>query len=304
MAEKVDTKDESAVRAFFEAFLEPSQVVLTEGTETGLATGYYEPLLRGSRTRRGPYQTPLYRVPPDLVTVDMAGVYPQLKGLRLRGRLKGKRLLPYPTRREIRLSHCLAGQEIIWVDDAIDAFFLQIQGSGRVFLEETNETIRLAYADQNGRPYRAIGQYLIEQGEIKREALSAQQIRQWLIEHPSRLDEVFDTNPSYVFFREEKLTDPSVGPKGALGVPLTAGRSVAVDPKYIPLGVPLFIETTEPGGETALRRMVMAQDTGGAIRGAIRLDYFWGFGSKAGALAGNMKQPVRIWLLQPRSTNR
>lgn len=304
MAEKVDAKDEVAVRAFFEASLEPLQVVLTDGTETGLATGYYEPLLRGSRTRHGPYQTPLYRTPPDLVTVDMTTVYPQLKGLRLRGRLEGKRLLPYPARREIRLGNCLAGQEIVWVDDAVDAFFLQIQGSGRVFLEETGETIRLAYAEQNGRPYRAIGRYLAEQGEIKWEAVSAQRIRQWLAEHPSRMHEVLDTNPSYVFFAEEKLADSGAGPKGALGVPLTAGRSVAVDPRYIPLGTPLFIDTTEPGGKATLRRLVMAQDTGGAIRGAVRLDYFWGFGNETGDLAGNMKQPVRIWLLQPKSTEK
>lgn len=301
MAEKVDAKDEGAVRAFFEASLEPWQVVLADGTETGLATGYYEPLLRGSRTRHGPYQTPLYRAPPDLVTVDLAAAYPQLKGLRLRGRLEGKRLLPYPTRGEIRMGNHLAGQEIVWVDDAVDAFFLQVQGSGRVFLEETGETIRLAYADQNGRPYRAIGRYLADKGEIRREAVSAPRIRQWLAEHPSRIHEVLDTNPSYVFFAEEKLADPGAGPKGAMGVPLTAGRSVAVDPRHVPLGTPLFVETTEPGGKTPLRRMVMAQDTGGAIRGAIRLDYFWGFGSEAGTKAGNMKQPAKVWLLQPKS---
>lgn len=303
MAGRVDAKDERAVRAFFEAALEPWQVVLKDGTRSGLATGYYEPLLRGSRTRHGPYRTPLYRVPADLVTVDMAAAYPQLKGLRLRGRLEGRRLLPYPTRGEIRLKNLLAGQEIVWVDDEVDAFFLQVQGSGRVFLEETGETIRLAYADQNGRPYRAIGSYLADRGEMKREAVSAQRIRQWLGRHPSRLHEVLDANPSYVFFREEKLADPGIGPKGALGVPLTAGRSVAVDSRHVPLGTPLFVDTTEPGSKTPLRRMVMAQDTGGAIRGAIRLDYFWGFGSKAGEQAGNMKQPVSIWLLLPRDEN-
>lgn len=303
MAGRVDAKDERAVRAFFEAALEPWQVVLKDGTRSGLATGYYEPLLRGSRTRHGPYRTPLYRVPADLVTVDMAAAYPQLKGLRLRGRLEGRRLLPYPTRGEIRLKNLLAGQEIVWVDDEVDAFFLQVQGSGRVFLEETGETIRLAYADQNGRPYRAIGSYLADRGEMKREAVSAQRIRQWLGRHPSRLHEVLDANPSYVFFCEEKLADPGIGPKGALGVPLTAGRSVAVDSRHVPLGTPLFVDTTEPGSKTPLRRMVMAQDTGGAIRGAIRLDYFWGFGSKAGEQAGNMKQPVSIWLLLPRDEN-
>lgn len=303
MAGRVDAEKESAVRAFFETALQPQQVVLKDGTETGLATGYYEPLLRGSRTRQGAYQTPLYRTPPDLVTVELAAVYPQLKGMRLRGRLEGKRLLPYPSRGEIRRSNCLAGQEIVWVDDAVDAFFLQVQGSGRVFLEETGETIRLAYAEQNGRPYRAIGGYLAEQGEMKRGEVSAQRIRQWLGENPSRLDEVLDANPSYVFFREEKLADAGIGPKGALGVPLTPGRSVAVDPRHIPLGTPLFIDTTEPGSRTPLQKMVMAQDTGGAIRGAVRLDYFWGFGHEAGMRAGSMKQPVRIWILQPKDRN-
>lgn len=302
-AGKVDAQKEGEVRAFFETALEPWQVVLTDGTETGLATGYYEPLLHGSRTRHGAYRTPLYGTPPDLVTVDLAAVYPQLKGMRLRGRLEGKRLLPYPTRGEIRRSNCLAGQEIVWVDDAVDAFFLQVQGSGQVVIEETGETIRLAYADQNGRPYRAIGGYLAEKGEIKREAVSAQRIRQWLGDNPSRLDEVLDANPSYVFFREEKLADPSAGPKGALGVPLTPGRSVAVDPRHVPLGLPLFIDTTEPGSKMPLSRLVMAQDTGGAIRGAIRLDYFWGFGNEAGERAGNMKQPVRLWILQPKNRN-
>ncbi|MCM1128712.1 MAG: murein transglycosylase A [Alistipes senegalensis] len=302
-AGKVDAQREGEVRAFFETALEPWQVVLTDGTETGLATGYYEPLLHGSRTRQGAYRTPLYGTPPDLVTVDLATVYPQLKGMRLRGRLEGKRLLPYPSRGEIRKSNCLAGQEIVWVDDAVDAFFLQVQGSGRVVIEETGEIIRLAYADQNGRPYRAIGGYLADKGEIKREAVSAQRIRQWLGDNPSRLDEVLDANPSYVFFREEKLADPGAGPKGALGVPLTPGRSVAVDPRHVPLGLPLFIDTTEPGSKTPLSRLVMAQDTGGAIRGAIRLDYFWGFGNEAGERAGNMKQPVRLWILQPKNKN-
>ncbi|MCM1512999.1 MAG: MltA domain-containing protein [Oxalobacter formigenes] len=302
-AGKVDAQKEDEVRVFFETALEPWQVVLTDGAETGLATGYYEPLLHGSRTRHGAYRTPLYGTPPDLVTVDLSAVYPQLKGMRLRGRLEGKRLLPYPSRGEIRRSNCLAGQEIVWVDDAVDAFFLQIQGSGRVVIDETGEIIRLAYADQNGRPYRAIGGYLADKGEIKREAVSAQRIRQWLADNPSRLDEVLDANPGYVFFREEKLADPGTGPKGALGVPLTPGRSVAVDPRHVPLGLPLFIDTTEPGGKTPLSRLVMAQDTGGAIRGAIRLDYFWGSGNEAGERAGNMKQPVRLWILQPRNKN-
>jgi membrane-bound lytic murein transglycosylase A len=240
-------------------------------------------------------------VPADLVVVDLAASYPQLKGLRLRGRLDGRRLVPYPTRREIRESGHLAGKEIVWVSDPVDAFFLQVQGSGRVWMAESGETIRVAYADQNGHPYRSIGRYLVDMGEMKLEEASAQRIRKWLAENPALFNEVLDANPSYVFFQEEKLENPETGPKGALGVPLTGGRSVAVDPQHIPLGFPLFIDTTEPNSDIPLQRMVMAQDTGGAIRGALRLDYFWGFGSEAGELAGKMKQPVRIWILLPKN---
>ncbi|MCL1886391.1 MAG: murein transglycosylase A [Betaproteobacteria bacterium] len=299
LAEKV-RGEESEIRTFLETFLEPYQVVLTDGNDTGMITGYYEPLLQGSRIQTARYQTPLYRVPPDLIVVDLAVTYPQLKGLRLRGKLNGKRLVPYLTRSEIRESRHLAGSEIVWVDDPVDAFFLQVQGSGRVFIEKTGETIRVAYGDQNGHPYRSIGRYLVDKGEMKLEEASAQRIKKWLSEHPARLNEVLDANPSYVFFREEKLDNPQIGPKGALGVPLTGGRSVAVDSRHIPLGVPLFINTTEPNSDVLLQRLVMAQDTGGAIKGVLRLDYFWGFGNEAGERAGKMKQPVKMWILQPK----
>lgn len=301
VAEKVNAEDEGQIREFFERTLEPWQVVLSNGNDTGMTTGYYEPLLHGSRTRNAQYQTPLYGVPTDLVVVDMAASYPQLKGLRLRGRLDGRRLVPYLTRGEIRESGRLAGKEIVWVNDPVDAFFLQVQGSGRVLIAESGETIRLAYADQNGHPYRSIGRYLVGRGEMKLEEASAQRIKKWLSENPARFNEVLDANPSYVFFREEKLENPGIGPNGAMGVPLTGGRSVAVDPRHIPLGVPLFVDTTAPNSDIPLQRMVMAQDTGGAIKGVLRLDYFWGFGSQAGEMAGKMKQPVRIWMLLPKN---
>lgn len=301
MAEKIDREDEGEIRAFFESSLEPWQVVLSNGNDTGMTTGYYEPLLYGSRRKTAQYQTPLYGVPADLVVVDLAASYPQLKGLRLRGRLDGRRLVAYPTRGEIRESRHLAGKEIVWVNDPVDAFFLQVQGSGRVHIAESGETIRVAYADQNGHPYRSIGRYLVDKGEMKLEEASAQRIKKWLSENPARFNEVLDANPSYVFFREEKLDNPETGPKGALGVPLTGERSVAVDPRHIPLGIPLFIDTTEPNSDVVLQRMVMAQDTGGAIKGILRLDYFWGFGTRAGEQAGKMKQPVRIWMLQPKN---
>jgi len=300
IAQGIDVADSSAIRNFFEAFFDPYQVINPDGTKSGLITGYYEPLLNGSRQRGGVYQTPLYQAPSDLLTIDMANVYPELTGMRLRGRLVGNKVVPYPSRAELLQSGALAGQEIAWVDDSVGAFFLQIQGSGRVLLADTNETVRLAYADQNGRPYKSIGRYLIDKGELKLEQASAQGIKNWIAKNPSREEEVLNANPSYVFFREEKITDPNQGPKGALGVALSEKRSVAIDPKYIPLGVPLFINTTEPNSTVPLQRLMMAQDTGGAIRGAVRADFFWGFGAKAGEMAGRMKQPGMVWVLWPK----
>ncbi len=299
-AQSINIKEENEVRAFFETHLEPRQITLKDNQETGIATGYYEPILYGSKTQNSEYQIPLYSVPSDLISVNLSSIYPELKGLRLRGKLKGKKLVSYPTRAEIRQKKNFSAKEIVWVNDAVDAFFLQVQGSGRILLKETGDMIRLAYADQNGHPYCSIGKYLIEKGEMKLGEASAQRIKAWLQKNPHRLNEVLDANPSYVFFREEKLENPQVGPKGALGVPLTAMRSVAVDPQYIPLGFPLFIDTTEPNSTNLLQMMVMAQDTGSAIKGALRIDYFFGSGNEAGDLAGKMKQPVRIWMLQPK----
>jgi len=225
-------------------------------------------------------------------------VYPQLKGMRLRGRLSGRSVVPYSTRAEIARAP-FAGKELLWVNDPVEAFFLEVQGSGRVQLD-TGETVRVAYADQNGHPYKAIGRWLVEQGELTAEQVTAQGIRAWIVANPARRQELFNVNPSYIFFREEKLPDASLGPKGALGVPLTPGRSVAIDPSFIPLGAPLFLATTEAGSELPMRRLMMAQDTGGAIRGAVRADFFYGFGPDAVDRAGKMKQRGQIWVLLPR----
>lgn len=300
IAQSVDVADSVAIRRFFEAFFDPYQVINPDGTESGLITGYYEPLLNGSRKRAGVYQTPLYQAPSDLLTIDMANLYPELKGMRLRGRVVGNKVVPYPSRAELLKSSALAGQEIAWVDDSVDAFFLQVQGSGRVFFADTNETVRLAYADQNGRPYKSIGRYLVDKGELKLDQASAQGIKNWIAKNPAREEEVLNANPSYVFFKEEKISDPNQGPKGALGVALSGKRSVAIDPKFIPLGAPVFINTTEPNSTAPLKRLMMAQDTGGAIRGAVRADFFWGFGGEAGEMAGRMKQSGMLWVLWPK----
>jgi membrane-bound lytic murein transglycosylase A len=300
-ARVVDAADGAAVRQFFEQYFVPNLVRASDGADTGLITGYYEPMLRGARKRGGAFQTPLYRVPDDLLTVDLAGVYPSLKGMRLRGRLSGKTVVPYSTRSEIERAK-LGGKELVWVDDAVEAFFLEVQGSGRVQLDDAGETVRIAYADQNGHPYKAIGRWLVEQGELTVEQGTAQGIKAWIAAHPERRQELFNVNPSYIFFREERLADASVGPKGALGVPLTPARSVAIDPAFIPLGAPLFLATTEAGSEVPMRRLMMAQDTGGAIRGAVRADFFYGFGGMAPDNAGRMKQRGTIWVLLPKAT--
>lgn len=278
----------------------PHQVFNPDGSDTGLVTGYYEPLLRGARKRGGAYQTPLYRAPDDLLTVDLASVYPELKGMRLRGRLVGNRIVPYPTRADMNQSNALAGKELVWVDDPIEAFFLQVQGSGRVQLSDTKEIVRIAYADQNGHPYKSIGRYLVDKGEMTLDQASMQSIKTWFVKNPARQQELLNANPSFVFFREEKLPDPKLGPKGSLGVPLTAQRSIAVDVQFIPLGVPVFLATTQPNKDAPLERLMLAQDTGGAIKNPVRADFFWGFGAEAGAKAGKMKQRGAMWILLPK----
>ena len=300
IARDVNASDQKSVRQFYEAFFTPLQVFNPDGSDTGLVTGYYEPLLRGARKRGGSYQTALHLVPDDLLTVDLASVYPELKNMRLRGRLQNGKVVPYPARAELVKSGALQGKELLWIDDAIDTFFLQVQGSGRVQLADGGPVVRVAYADQNGHPYKSIGRYLVERGEMTLDQASAQSIKAWYAAHPERQQELLNANPSYVFFKEESLQDPKKGPKGALGVALTAQRSIAVDTQFVPLGAPVFLSTTQPNSTTPLQRLMMAQDTGGAIKNAVRADYFWGFGNEAGEKAGRMKQRGSMWVLLPK----
>jgi membrane-bound lytic murein transglycosylase A len=295
--------DADFVRGFLEQQLQPYRVLRVTGRKretTGLVTGYFEPLLHGSRERSDVFATPLYSRPDDLLIVDLADVVPELKGKRVRGRVEGNRVVPYYSRAATREAPGLAGHEIVWIDNALDAFMLEVQGSGRVQLT-TGEIIRLQYEDQNGHPYRSIGKYLADQGVMTIDQVNMPAIRAWLAANPQRQNEVLDSNPSVVFFREAPLEDPSVGPKGAMGVPLTAGRSIAVDPKFLKLGAPMFLSTTAPGTGAPLQRLVVAQDTGGAIRGPTRADFFFGFGSEAGAQAGMMKHDGEMWLLWPKA---
>jgi membrane-bound lytic murein transglycosylase A len=296
---QVNSADVRAVRHFFEQNFLPYKMVADDGNEQGLITGYYEPLLQGSRKQHGVYQTPLHAPPPDLVTINPATASPEVKGY-LKGRRVGTKIVPYWTRAELFSSSVLKGREIVWVDDPVEAFFLQVQGSGRVYLAETNETIRVAFADQNGHTYKSIGRYLVDKGEMTLSQASAQSIKKWIKDNPARERELFNANPRYVFFREEKVTDPSIGPRGALNVPLTGERSIAIDPSMVPLGAPVFLATTQPNSNVPLQRLVVAQDTGYAIRGAVRADFFWGYGYAAGERAGSMKQQGEVWVLLPK----
>lgn len=279
--------------------------LLDDQQPDGLLTGYYEPLLTGSRQQEHPRQVPLRAMPTDLLIIDLSAVAPSLKGLRLRGRLDGQRVVPYANRQQIEdgeRRHGVGEQPVIaWADDPVDAFFLEIQGSGRLQLRD-GTMIRIGYADQNGHPYKAIGSTLVQRGALKKEEVTAPAIQAWLRAHPEEGRKVMQTNPGVVFFRElpEDTNDPGAGPLGAMSVPLTPNRSLAVDRKHVPLGSPVFIQSTHPISQQPMARVMMAQDTGGAIRGRRRGDYFWGFGSEAGLAAGLMKAPARMWVLVPR----
>ncbi len=293
----LDIASNDALRAFFERRFTPWQLRNGDGSEQGLITGYYEPLLYGSRVKTARFRFPVYGEPDDLLVIDLAKLYPQLKGLRLRGRVEGKRVVPYYDRAAIEGEHAPKGKEILWVDDEIGLFFLQVQGSGRVQLPD-GSIVKLGYANQNGRKYKSIGKKLVEMGELTLDQASLKSIRQWGIDHPDRLHELLYSNPSYVFFRE--MPDLLQSAVGAMGIPLTAGYSMAVDRRTIPLGMPVFLATTWPNSDRPLNRLMLAQDVGGAIKGTIRGDFFWGFGPEAGRLAGSMKQQGRMWVLYPR----
>ena len=297
-ARELPPEDEAAARAFIESSFDAWTIAAADGAADGTITGYYEPVLAGSRARSARFSVPVYGAPADLITVDLDSVHPELKGLRLRGRLEGNRLVPYRTRAEIEDGNGFRAAVLAWVEDPVELFFMQIQGSGQIALE-TGERIRLGYADQNGHPYRSIGRYLVAQREMTLDQASMQGIKAWAAANPRKLRALLDSNPSYVFFRELGAAGEP-GPAGTLGVPLSAGYSLAVDPRYVPLGAPLYLATTYPLSARPLERLMAAQDTGGAIRGPVRADFFWGSGAEAGTLAGRMRQRGRLWIFWPR----
>lgn len=288
----------AAVRAFAEREWQPWRVVNPDHSTEGLVTGYYEPLIRGSRTRSKQFDTPVYAVPDDLLVIDLSEQYPELKNMRLRGRVEGRKVVPYYSRSQIEArSDKLGDKVLLWAADPIDFFFLQVQGSGQVQLPDGSR-VRIAYADQNGHPYQSIGRWLVEKGELKVDQAGMEGIKAWARANPQRLDEMLNANPSFVFFREQAANGQ--GPNGSQGLPLTAGRSIAVDPRSVPLGAPVFLATTQPASDRPLQRLVVAQDTGGAIKGAVRADFFWGFGAEAGAQAGKMRSRGQMWVLWPK----
>ncbi len=288
-------QDATAIRAFLQEQLQVYGLRSSGGNANGLITGYYEPVYPGSLTQTPAANVPIYGVPEDMIIVSLDSLYPELKGKRLRGRLEGRVLKPYDDAATIGTQGVKA-PVVAWLTDPMDLQFLQIQGSGRVQLADGRQ-LRIAYADQNGHPYRPIGRWLVEQGELKKEEVTMGAISAWAKANPTRIPELLASNPSYVFFTRNPNSNE--GPRGSLNVPLTSGYSVAVDRKVIPLGSLLWLSTTRPDG-TPLVRPVAAQDTGGAITGEVRADLFWGTGDAAGHLAGDMKQQGQIWMLWPK----
>ena len=295
-AAKITREDDAAARAFFETWFKPFAVTGSAGAE-GLFTGYFEAELRGARQKDNRYAHPIYRLPDDHVAVDLSQFDTKLAGRHIVGRVDGGKLRPYHPRGEID-SGVLAKRnlELLWIDDAIDAFVLHVQGSGRVILPD-GSVVRVGFAGHNGLPYQSIGRALIDRGALQRGKANWDDIRGWIEANPDKAAALLAVNPRYIFFRELK----GDGPIGGAGVALTPRRSLAVDRRFLPYGAPVWLETTWPNEPARpLRRLMVAQDTGAAIRGAVRGDFFWGYGPKALAFAGKMKSRGRYFLLLPR----
>ena len=279
---RLSIASEGEQRAWMVERLQPYRVESLEGAAEGLLTSYYEPVMVAARKPGNGYNVPLYRTPASL----------------------GSRK-PWYTRQQIdtlpQVRAELQGREIAWLADPVEAMALHIQGSGRLRITEADgsqNTVRVAFAGTNDQPYKSIGTWLLQQGATRDASWPG--IRDWLTANPQRQNELLWQNPRYVFFREEVLTgsDAAFGPRGAQGVALTPGRSIAVDRQSIPYGTPVWLAT--PGPTASLQRLVLAQDTGSAILGAVRADYFAGWGAEAGELAGRLKQTLRLWVLWPK----
>lgn len=279
---------------FFSKNFTAYELYNSKGRNKGVITGYYEPLLKGSRTKSEVYKYPIYKIPKDMITIDLSNAYPELKKYRLRGKLVDGKIIAYDDRETINKRDDL--EVIVYVDDRIDLFFLQIQGSGKVTLD-TGETINVGYANQNGHKYKGIGKLLLKEGVLKDFGASMQGIKAYLEANPHRVDEVLHKNRSYIFFGERKQ-----GATGALGTELTAGRNLAVDRRYVPLGMPVFINTKNSVTQKKIDRLMVAADVGGAIKGEIRADFFYGNDSNSALYAGGMKEAGKLTILVPNNS--
>ncbi|MBU3638367.1 murein transglycosylase A [Polynucleobacter sp. AP-RePozz3-80-G7] len=278
-AGNVSSRDTQAIRTYFENNFQAYEIRNSSGSDTGLITGYYEPLMNGSQTRTSTYNVPLYGYP---------------------NAWRKSKPTPGPSRAELMSSGVLQGSEIAWVQDPVAAAFMQIQGSGKIRLED-GRILRLGFAGTNDQPFKSFAQWLLDRKEITRSEATMQGISQWAKRNPGQVNEMLNANPRFVFFKElPSNVSADLGPNGALGVPLTAERSIAVDLQALPLGAPVFLAATKPLSSQPLQKLVMAQDTGKAIVGGVRADYYWGSGDAAGEIAGRMKQNGRMWLLLPR----
>ena len=293
---EVCEKAESEIdgKRFFTLYFQPYKLLDENSSDEGLITGYYEPLLYGSLKKTSRYKYPLYKTPKDMYIVDFTSIYPDLKTYKLRGKLVGNKVLPYDSREEIENNPSKELEPIVYVDNKVDVFLLHVQGSGKVLLD-TGELINVGYAEQNGRKFKGIGMYMLNKGYITKDELSAQGMKKYLDKNPSKADEVLNQNESYVFFQKSNQ-----GATGSLGSPLTAKRNIAVDRSVIPLGMPVFLNTTNPVDKKPINQLMVAADVGGAIKGKVRADFFWGFGDSAFDYAGRMKEKGKMYVLMPK----
>ena len=303
-ASEIKVDDDYGAREFYEYWFFPHAILNEQRNTKGLLTGYYEPLLHGSRQQSARYFVPVYAKPANLIRVELGDIHPELSGLRIRGQIVGDRLIPFPDRQSINDSKLSNAKVLAWLDDPFDLFFLQIQGSGRLVMDD-GTTIRLGYADQNGHPYHAIGRELVERGELELEEVSMFSIRDWLDSNLDQAETILNTNPSYVFFVEREASvsnqGSELGPIGSFNVNLSPERSLAIDPDVIELGLPVWVDTKLPtAAQEPYQRLMHAQDTGGAIKGYVRADVFFGTGERAEKLAGSMKQLGRLYVLKPK----
>lgn len=292
--------DSNALRGFIEANLVPLRVqgrVAGGADDPGLFTGYFEPIIEASRERTPIYHEPIYALPRDHVSVRLEAFDPELKGRNIVGRVKDGRLVPYRQRGEIEAGALNQTADVLfWARDILDVFILQVQGSGIAALPDGTRT-RIGFAGHNGHNYGSVGRWLIENGQLDAGRAGWEDIRAWLKANPETMRDTLAVNRRFIFFREID----GDGPTGAAGVTLTAERSMAVDPKHVPLNVPVWLDAEHPDGDQRLQRLMLAQDTGNAIRGAVRGDFYWGTGRAALDKAGRMKSRGAYYILVPRA---